>query len=394
MERDRKDSVAKEGQTKSRTKKSKFGAALVFVALFVLGGLVGWGLAPILGFLGLDLGGTDASPWVVIPGLVASIFFVLAFHEAGHIAGGKLVGFRFTLFVVGPFKLYPTPDGVKLGLNRSLMLAGGLGGAAPTDSRNLVRRMTAYVAGGPVASLLLAVLAFGLLFVAPPSIGIILGSVAVASLLIGVATLVPNKAGGLVSDGARLKMLREGGPEAVRWSAIGALGGASMAGERPRDWDEELVRSSLAHRDGSFDDAGASSTAYYHALDLGRKDEAEALLGRALHADAVPEMMRSQVLLEAAFFQAYFHHDAGEARTFFSEARPEKVLEKHLPLRAEAAILLAEGENEGAKEKARKSLEALGKSFDTGTAKLEKEWLEEIVEIGERHDRKTRDEKY
>ncbi len=298
----------------------------------------------------------------------------------GHIVGGKLVGFRLTLFVVGPFKLHSTPDGIKLGLNLSLMLAGGLGGAAPTDARNLVRRMTAYVAGGPVASLLLAVSAFGLFFIAPPSIGVILTLVAVASLVIGVATLIPNKAGGLVSDGARLKMLREGGPEAARWSAIGALDGALMAGERPRDWKEGLVQGSLSRRDNSFDDAGASSTVHYHALDLGRKDEAEALLGRALSAKDVPEVTRSQILLEAAFFQAYFRHDAGEARTFFSDARPEKVLEKHLLLRAEAAILFAEGANEAAKEKARKSLEALDGSFSPGTAKLGKGWLERIIE--------------
>ena len=378
-----------ENPLKSRKKKSKFGTALIFVALFILGGLVGFGLDPILGLLGLDLGEADASPWVVIPGLIASIFFVLAFHELGHLVGGKLVGFRFTLFVVGPFKIHSTGTGTRFGLNRSLMLAGGLGGAAPKDSRNLVRRMTALVAGGPVASLLLAVSAFGLLFIAPPSIGTVLTLVAVASLGIGVVTLIPNKAGGLVSDGARLKMLREGGPEAVRWSAIGALSGASMAGERPRDWDEGLVRNSLVHRDDSLDDAGAGSTAYYHALDLGRKDEAEALLGRALSADAIPEMVRSQMLLEAAFFQAYFRHDAAAARAFFSEAKPEKVLEKHLPARAEAAILLAEGENEAAKERARRSLEALAGSFSPGTAKLEKEWLEEIIGAGERPDKEN-----
>ena len=182
------------------------------------------------------------------------------------------------------------------------MLAGGLGGAAPTDSRNLVRRMTVYVAGGPVASLLLAVSAFGLLFVVPPSVGVILTLVAVASLGIGVVTLIPNKAGGLVSDGARLKMLRGGGPEAVRWSAIGALGGASMAGERPRDWDEDLIRSSLAHPDNSLDDAGASSTAYYHALDLGRKGRSgspartRALRRRRPGGDALPGTPRSRLL--------------------------------------------------------------------------------------------------
>lgn len=375
-----------ESKEKNVTKKSRFGTALKLITLLVLGGLVGWGLDPILGSLGLDLGGANASPWVVIPGLIVSFFFVLAFHEAGHVVGGKLVGFRFTLFVVGPFKLYSTPGGVRLGLNRSLMLAGGLGGATPTDSRNLTHRMTAYVAGGPVASLLLAVAAFGLFFIAPPSIGIILALAAVTSLGIGVVTLIPNKTGGLVSDGARLLMLRRNGPEAERWCALAALSGASMLGKRPRDWDEEMVRKSLAHPDSTFDDAGASSTAYYHALDLGRIDEAETLLERALSAENLPEMMRSQTLLENAFFQASFRQDTEKARSLFSKAQPGKVLEKHLPVRAEAAILFAEGEGEKAKQKAHKSLEALDRSFSAGTAKLEKEWLEDLVEAGVHHD--------
>lgn len=374
--------ATRESREKSGTKKSKVGTALKFIALLVLGGLVGWGSDPLLGLFGITFGEASVSPWVLIPSLVLSLIFVLAFHEAGHVVGGKLVGFRFLIFIAGPFKLYSTEGGIRLGLNRSLMLAGGLGGTVPTDSRDLTRRTTVYVAGGPVASLLLTVATFGLLFAAPPSVGIILSTIAVASLLIGVVTLMPNRMGGFVSDGARIKMLLTGGPEAERWCAIGALSGASMAGVRPRDWDKEMIRRSLSPADGSLDDAGASSTAHYHALDLGRVDEAGALLERALAAENVPEMMRSQVLLEAAFFHAYFRHDADKARALFSKAKPGKVMDKSLPLRAQAAILLAGGDTEGAREKARESLKMLGGSFNAGTAKLEREWLEEMLEAG------------
>ena len=104
-------------------------------------------------------------------------------------------------------------------------------------------------------------------------------------------------------------------------------------------------------------------------------------------------MVRSQVLLEAAFFQAQFRHNTKEARDLFSKAQPSKALEKHLPARAESAILLAEGNIVEARKKARESLGALGGSFSAGTAKLEREWLEGIVEAGDRQAGKTHDEK-
>ena len=95
---------------------------LMFVAPFIFGGLVGWGADPILRLIGIDSGEVSVSPWVLIPGPVLSLILALAFHETGHITAGKLVGFRSTLFIVGPFKLYSTENGVRLGLNRSLML--------------------------------------------------------------------------------------------------------------------------------------------------------------------------------------------------------------------------------------------------------------------------------
>ncbi|MBA2692558.1 MAG: hypothetical protein H0U65_08710 [Rubrobacter sp.] len=213
----------------------KFAALVAVAVAFVFG----TSLDSIMGFFGVSFDGADASAWILIPAIALSFFFVLSFHEAGHILGGKLVGFRFMLFVVGPVKLHATENGVRLGLNRSLAMAGGLGGAAPTDSRNLTRRMMAYVAGGPFASFVLAAVSVGVAVVAPPSVGIVFGAMAAMSLFIGIATLIPNKLGGFSSDGARLLMLRRGGPEAERWAAISALAGTMMAGTRPRDLAEE-----------------------------------------------------------------------------------------------------------------------------------------------------------
>lgn len=371
-------------RTKSEAKGDKSATALRLVALLVLGGLVGWGSGSLLRLSGVTSGEASLSPWLLIPGLVLSLLFVLAFHEAGHVVGGKLVGFRFVLFIAGPFKLHSTEGGVRLGLNRSLAMAGGLGGAVPTDSRNLTRRMAVYVAGGPSASLLLALAAFGLLSLAPPSVELLPSTVAAASFFVGVVTLIPNRTGGFVSDGARIRMLLRGGPEAERWCAIAALSGMSMAGVRPRDWDGEMIGKSLSPADGSFDDAGASSLAHCHALDRGEVDEAEALLERALAAENVPEVLRSQILLEAAFLRAHLRDDPDGARALLAEAKPRKVMEKSLPLRAEAAISLAEGDVEGAGAKAREGLEALRASLDAGAAKLKREWLEGFLEGRER----------
>lgn len=370
---------------------SKFLNVVKFVAIFAVAFVFGTSLDSIMAFFGVSFDGASASVWILIPTVILSFFFVLAFHEAGHILGGKLVGFRFMLFVVGPVKIYSTENGVRLAMNRSLAMAGGLGGAAPADSRNLTRRMMAYVAGGPVASFILAVASIGAAVVSPPSVGTVFGVMFTMSLFIGIATLIPNKFGGFTSDGARLLMLRRGGPEAERWAAISALAGASMAGVRPRDLDEDMIEKSLSPTDGSLDEAGARSTAHYHALDLGKVDDAESLLEPALAAENVPAMIRSQILLDAAFFRAHFRRDPDEARAFLATAKPDKALDKSLPLRVESAILLAEGDKDGAKKKATESLDALGKSLVAGTAKLEREWLEEILEASETRKPNTRE---
>lgn len=257
-------------------------------------------------------------------------------------------------------------------------MAGGLAGTAPTDSANLRRRMALMTAGGPVMSFLVAVAAYFGTFVVGGFFGVLLLAVAVMSALIGTVTILPMRNGGFMSDGARLVMLYRGGAEAERWCALAALGGASTFGERPREWDETLIEKSLASPDGSLDDAGASLSAAHHALDLGETDRAKSLLGRAIEATDVPGFLRSQALLENAFFRAYFEGDAEASRKLFAEVQPGSTFEKHLDLRVESAVLLVEGRVDEAREKARLALRELSGSMSPGTARLEREWLEEM----------------
>ena len=89
---------------------------------------------------------------------------VLLAHECGHLLAGRLVGFRFQFLALGPLLVSRSEAGrVRVGLNREPALFGGAALALPTDDRDLVRRYTWFVAGGPILSVILAVVSFTLL---------------------------------------------------------------------------------------------------------------------------------------------------------------------------------------------------------------------------------------
>ncbi len=84
-------------------------------------------------------------------------WIALAVHECGHLAAGLLAGWRFDLLVIGPLRLARESGGrVRLGWNRDPAMFGGAGGATPTRTTGLRNAMAMFVAGGPLASLLVA----------------------------------------------------------------------------------------------------------------------------------------------------------------------------------------------------------------------------------------------
>ncbi len=166
------------------------------------------------------------------------VFLVLiAIHEMGHLAAGKMVGLSFSQITVGFLTLMRRENGWKARLNTSWFKPAAvvyplLG--APTSSW----RYALVVGGGPIANLLLCALcliAASVLHPGPPdsiprearlgwrSVALLmpgnfatasLNSAGLLSLGLGLGTLVPGRAAGVRSDGGQLLDLFWGGREA------------------------------------------------------------------------------------------------------------------------------------------------------------------------------------
>jgi len=362
--------------------------------MLVIFSLVGVGVGWFIGRaaraieIGFSLNISNLNLPVLILGAVVLLALTLAAHEAGHLLGGRLVGFRFILFIVGPLKIVREGNEVRVRLNKDVSLYGGLASAIPTDDKDLPRRMAVMIAGGPLTSLLMGGLSLGLgvwLNAHLPSsspwsvltaFAFIFG---LLNLVIFIVTLIPGKTSGFDTDGAQLIDVLRGGHRAERRGLVTALSAVSTHGVRPRAWNAEQVERLLALREGRPDDVLANFLGYYHFLDLGQTRQAGELLDLCLKdANGFPEAARPMIFAEAAYFTAHHRQEATAARQFLASAFGGLV-ESYTRLRAEAAVLLAEGRFAEAADRARAGLAQVSKSWDKGGAASETEWLTDIL---------------
>ncbi len=309
-------------------------------------------------------------------GLVATLPLVwllaVAWHEAGHLVGGWAVGGRFLLYIVGPFRWQRTPSGVRFSWNRRLNLAGGLAACLPTDDRDLRRRMAVMVAGGPLASLGLALLALA----AVPGLqaaGWAWGErwatlVGFVSLVILAVTAFPGEAGGFKTDGRRFFALLRRDAAADQEAALLSLTVRSLGGTRPADYPAAIVAASIAVDDGSLNAVYGHFTAFHHAADRGDLRQAQRHLDRVMAGEGVmPPFMRDLARAEYAWLlaEAALAAAPGEGTTLAQAGRTwldgvgPVDFDPATRLRAEAAVLLAEGRTAEAARQARAGLAAL-----------------------------------
>jgi hypothetical protein len=251
------------------------------------------------------------------------------------------------------------------------------------------------LAAGPAANLLLALLA-GALFLSRGydwnddsfltsgasvfSLGLF--SAAMFSLLLFLVNLFPCRVGGFSSDGAKLLLLLRGGPKAERQTALSVLVGMSYAGRRARGWPPGLVERAIALPDGSAEDTAGALLAYYWLLDQGDAAGAAQFLDRALAGrDRYPTASRPVLFLEAAYFTARHRGDAAGARTFLKQSKGGMLVQRWAELRAEAAVLLAEGNRDAARLRAQEGLAAIRRMGDADTGSENADWLREIVTL-------------
>jgi hypothetical protein len=317
----------------------------------------------------LDLG--VAGKLGMAAALVIAFPLLVGVHELGHLLGGIAVGFRPLLFMVGPLRIERIGDRVKTSFTFKNAMFGGLAACVPMDTRDLRRRMMWMIAGGPLGSLAAGalLLAAGALAADAPVAKTLLFVFGFVSLLIGAIALMPAQAQGFYSDGARIIRLIRGGADVEREVAVLAIMGASMSGQRPRDWNPQLIAAASAGEPDTLFGAAARQYAYQFEMDRGRVDAARVHLEAALSAtEILPKQARPGLMLLAAYFAARVDGDTERARSFLARAEGGLLTPGHTRPLVEAAIARAEGDRALAAERLDAAEAALHKATDAGAA--------------------------
>ncbi|MCX6612433.1 MAG: M50 family metallopeptidase [Acidobacteria bacterium] len=308
----------------------------------------------------------------IIPITIIALWLVLAAHELGHVIGGRLAGFRFYLYAVGPLRIDGVNGSLEIKFNRNASLWGGIAAAGPDphqvpEYEDLRKKMLMLVSGGPIVSLLGGLAFFPALAIWPSNQYLAAGLIvfAIGSLSIALVTMLPINNSGFVNDGARILQLASRNDAGRRWVWSAALGAISMS-VRPRDWPAELVDSTTQNVEPTYDGIMAMWTRYGYHLDRQEFELARQWLDRALaNVDAWPAAARPIIHAGAADFYARIEVDLKRARIHLGEANKPGFVTKEAVAVAESAVLVAEGKYPAARESlklARKSLDSLSGS--------------------------------
>jgi hypothetical protein len=364
---------------------------------FVVGALAG----ALIGIVGVLVGKALAGDWIAARLALApagmgirwtialfAMFGAVLVHELGHIVGGVSQGFRFMLLVVGPFKLARKDEQapIRLSINTSLELAGGIAACIPQGEHALVQRTKWLVLGGPLASVLLALGCALLLAATTPAAwsALVLMTGAVSAAL-AVVTLIPMRNGNFVTDGKRFLQLHREGPEARRDAAQLSITVRLQSGKRVDDMPREQIAALLEPSDGSIMEFLGRTTAYTWLLSHGRHAEARAQLDRAVAlGHGLPLNLSTFIAAEDAFALAWFDRNGAAARARLAphEKTMRALLPAHDQARLDAALLVAEGETSEARSKIAAALESIrAQSAPSGSVQWTKDRLQEMQAV-------------
>lgn len=304
------------------------------------------------------------------------ILIVLATHEIGHLLGGLSQGMRFLLLIVGPFGWHASVSGPRFEWNTNVALMGGIAAAIPTKvGTELRRQLLVLIAGGPVFSLLLAILAIAITSVADPHFAAHCIFLAATSFGIFLVTLIPVRAGGFMSDGMQIIDVWRGGSAAVERSTLLQIFAQSLDGVRPRDWDASAIEQ-LSKMDSKDPVRLTGGALYllYRAMDSGNK--ADMVRYSKLLEDGVeryPSGFKQSIYIELAIC-AWLTGNADAVRRFLSSSKGG-VVEKSRRLLANAALAKLEGREDDCEQNRLLAIRALATASDAGQRKLTEDQL-------------------
>jgi len=320
-----------------------------------------------LGWLADSLQTLNAWDLLALPVL---FLLVIAVHELGHLTGGLASGMKFLLLIFGPFQWSATPEGVRFRWVTNLGLMGGIAATMPVKMDNLRNQLLPMIAGGPLASLGLTVLAGA---IASSSTGRMAGYAAIVTLLsaaIFLVTAIPFRAGGFMSDGMQLVEVLRGGVGVVERSDLVRLMAQSLAGTRPRDWDADLVtRLETMNSAEPLRLMACWMLLLQRAMDQ-HDAEGAAVLARRLaeRCEEYPDGFRQSLHIELCI-EAALRQDLATAETHLALTAGGVTERSRLEL-ARALVCSLQGDDTGAAKHRAAGRRLLTQAMDPGLARL------------------------
>ena len=304
------------------------------------------------------------------------ILLVLSWHEIGHLLAGLSQRMRFLLLIVGPFGWHASASGIRFQWNTNVAFMGGLAAAAPTQTgASLRRQFLVLIAGGPAASLFLALLAFALAFVSDPRFVAYFTWTGAVSFGIFLVTLIPVRAGGFMSDGLQIIDVLRGGNAVIERGALMQIFAQSLAGVRPREWDASAIESlSRIEAEDPLRRSGGSLYLLARAMDSQQSDDLAHYRNQLTErVDTYPSGFKQWIHVELAIC-GWLAGDAAAVRRHL-ELGKGGFVEKSRRLLAQAALAQLEGRHEDCERDRLLALKELAKTSDLGQEKLTEDQL-------------------
>lgn len=374
-----------------KTKRSSNSSDAGVLKGLIFGGLIGAFIVGLAAWLGPLLIDSDLSQNRLVQQLAKAeesltawdllvlpilMLIVLATHEIGHLLGGMSQGMRFLLLIVGPFGWHASASGTRFEWNTNLALMGGLAATVPTKvGTELRRRLLVLVAGGPAASLLLAILAVAAASISDPRFAAYGICIAATSFGIFLVTLIPVRSGGFMSDGMQIIDVLRGGNAVAERSALMRIFAQSLDGVRPRDWDPSAIEElSRTDSEDPLRATGGALYLLYRAMDF-RNDSDIARYRKLLEdgVDGYPAGFKQSIYVELAIC-AWLAGDTDAVRQYLKGSKGG-VVDKSRRLLAHAALAQLEGRHDDCERDRLQAIKALENASDAGHRKLTQDQL-------------------